>query len=246
MRLWQRLFLVLCAVLSGGCATVANSAHTVTFTTFGDADTINKRQKDVLERFKALREHPPADKIAGVKVLQNALPDGVEVKDGTISVKDGYPHVVLGKFTLSPSFASTFWFADYDPTWRKGYCYWQVPLTWVTLGLWQALVPISYPCAGGKLMHDVAIEQVKTLAVVVGANLVVLEIKENEEVVGSASGLLIHTELGSINPGKQPPAKGAPSTASAEPLRAPRAPAKAATAGAPVLAIDLTLASAPE
>src|SRR4051812_43425054 len=142
MSLLQRLVLVLCAVLSGGCATVANSAHPVTFTTFGDAETINQRQKDVLERFKALREHPPADKLAQVKVLQNAMPDGIEVKDGTISVKDGYPHVVLGKFTLTANFASTLWFADYNPTWRKGYCYPQVPLTWVTLGLWQIFVPL--------------------------------------------------------------------------------------------------------
>ncbi len=31
-----------------------------------------------------------------------------------------------------------FWFYDYaeDESWKKTYCYWQVPLNWVTLGIW--------------------------------------------------------------------------------------------------------------
>jgi hypothetical protein len=220
MSLFQRMLLVLCALFSGGCATVANSAHPVTFTTFGDAETINQRQKDVLERFKAIRANPPLDKLGDVKILQNATPEGIEIKDGTISVKEGYPHVVLGKFTLSSALASTIWFADYEPTWRKGYCYPQVPLTWVTIGLWQFLVPLAYPCWGGKLSHDVAIQQMKTLAVVVGANLIVAEIVEADDVVGRVNGILIRTNLDSLGPPHKlpdPSKSKVPSTADARP-----------------------------
>lgn len=38
-------------------------------------------------------------------------------------------------------------FIKYRPEqrWRKGLCYWQVPLFWITLGAW-AIVPLNYPC----------------------------------------------------------------------------------------------------
>lgn len=34
-------------------------------------------------------------------------------------------------------------FAQFDSTARKGYCYWQVPLTSVTLTLWTWFVPLA-------------------------------------------------------------------------------------------------------
>ena len=225
MRLIQYLAITLCALFSGGCAGVVTSAHPVTFTTFGDAETIAERQKDVLNRFQAARAKPPEDKIAEVKILQDALPDGLEVKGGTISVKEGFPHVVLGKFTLRAGSASPFWFGDYDAGWRKGYCYPQVPLTWVTLGIWGTLVPLSYPCwsGGGTLSRELAIQQMKTLAWAAGANLVVAEIHGNDEVVNVATGLLVRTDLGNLSPGRIPPPskERVPATAGAVPAITP-------------------------
>ncbi len=37
-----------------------------------------------------------------------------------------------------------------DESLRRGYCYWQVPLHWLTLGLWY-VVPTDYPCNVGKV-----------------------------------------------------------------------------------------------
>jgi hypothetical protein len=196
MILLLRVVILLSALALGGCATLAVSANPVEYKTFGDAETVIQRQKDVLERFQKVRAKPPADQIARVKVLQDTVPEGVEIKDGTISIKPGAPYTLIGKFRLKAQGASTLWFYDYDPSWRKPYCYWQVPLTWVTISLWQWLVPISYPCMGGALGRTAAIEQVKTLAAVAGANLVVLAMKNaNDEQVSEVDGILLRTSI---------------------------------------------------
>lgn len=50
-------------------------------------------------------------------------------------------------FPLLENPGRVFWFIRYRPEqrWRKGYCYWQVPLLWVTLGAWH-IVPLHYVC----------------------------------------------------------------------------------------------------
>ena len=58
---------------------------------------------------------------------------------------------VLGRVKLEfPAMenpALSFWFRSYRPeqSWRRSYCYPQVPLLWITLGLW-AIVPLNYVC----------------------------------------------------------------------------------------------------
>nr|WP_246836091.1 hypothetical protein [Leptospira yasudae] len=40
-----------------------------------------------------------------------------------------------------------FWFYDYleEESWKNGYCHWQVPLNWVTAGIW-SYTPFYIPC----------------------------------------------------------------------------------------------------
>jgi hypothetical protein len=56
--------------------------------------------------------------------------------------------------------ARVLWFGDYAPhqRWRRGLCYWQVPIMWVTLGIWH-LVPVYYPCIPA-IWHTGALREV--------------------------------------------------------------------------------------
>ena len=74
-----------------------------------------------------------------------------EREAGLLVAEEGTGHEVVTRlqlvFPTMENPAKLFGFIKYRPEqrWRKGYCYWQVPLWWVTLGLWK-LVPLSYPC----------------------------------------------------------------------------------------------------
>lgn len=81
----------------------------------------------------------------GIEVWVGKLPAGIDLREGVISVKDGVPYEIVGKATLVLNSGSQFGFPDYEDGWRKGLCYWQAPLTWVTLGIWSVL-PLNYPC----------------------------------------------------------------------------------------------------
>ncbi len=86
-----------------------------------------------------------------VRVFLGTLPEGVQLHDGKISV-DAARYEVLGEVTAAPKgsgFARmNVWFYDYpeDESWRKGLCYWQTPLVWVTLGIYLFVSPFNYPC----------------------------------------------------------------------------------------------------
>ncbi len=86
-----------------------------------------------------------------VRVFLDSLPEGVQLHDGKIAV-DPARYEVLGEVSAAPKgsgFARmNVWFYDYpeDESWRKGLCYWQTPLVWVTLGIYLFVSPINYPC----------------------------------------------------------------------------------------------------
>lgn len=82
----------------------------------------------------------------GIEVWVGKIPAGIEVREGVISVQEGVPYEILGKASVMFDSGSQFAFPDYEDGWRKGLCYWQVPVTWLTLGLW-AVVPLNYPCS---------------------------------------------------------------------------------------------------
>ncbi|AJR16191.1 hypothetical protein ACO2J1_15895 [Leptospira interrogans] len=60
-----------------------------------------------------------------------------------------------------------FWFYDYveEESWKKPYCYWQVPLNWVTLGIW-GITPFYYPCIIKESKDDVQAENNRKIRIV--------------------------------------------------------------------------------
>ncbi|MBM9576764.1 hypothetical protein JWG45_06310 [Leptospira sp. 201903070] len=78
-----------------------------------------------------------------------------------------------------------FWFYDYieEESWKKTYCYWQVPINWVTLGIW-AFTPLYYPCIVREPKDDVQAENnrkmritnsLKKITKVAGGDTVIVE-----------------------------------------------------------------------
>lgn len=109
-----------------------------------------KNTQQIADAADEMAEHSADD----VKVLVEALPDGMSVKDGEFEY-DHERYELLGKVTADykdPSGVNMgLWFYDYkeSESWRRGLCVWQVPLSWVTLTLWAWLVPAYYPCRVG-------------------------------------------------------------------------------------------------
>lgn len=177
--------LALLAAAATGCATLAPSAHGEAFKIepFGEATAARELNETFKKSMAATLASVEPGAVAGmaksVKVLQKSLPDGVELKDGVIKTSPESELEVVSSFRFFAAGGSTMWFADYSSTWRKVVCYPQVPLTWVTLAMWQVFVPLSYPCiAPAHVSIDegygylrVAAEQLHaSTVVVVGSN----------------------------------------------------------------------------
>lgn len=165
----KRCLLVAAVVSSTACATVHARPS---FSAFGEADPEIDAQ--VLNAFVAARDEPLDEDEAAIKVLIDTLPDGVELNDGVLRVKEGYPYELLGRFRLDPAAGNTLFFADYTSSARKGFCWPQVVLSWVTLGIWAIIVPTSYPCWGSsETSRRELIAEVKRFAHTAGGNLVI-------------------------------------------------------------------------
>jgi hypothetical protein len=99
-------------------------------------------RKELDEKSGALLAKSPK---SDIEVFVGKLPAGIKLEGGVLKVEDGAPFEILGRASLLVGEGTPFGFPDYEQGWRKGYCYWQAPLTWVTLGIW-ALIPVNYPC----------------------------------------------------------------------------------------------------
>ena len=114
--------------------------------TFSPGATFHGTPRSALEVVKtadAMDEKTASD----VEVLVGQLPEGVAVEGGAVRV-DPARYELLGTVTAKSNGVVdfvNFWFYPYaeDEAWRKGFCYWQVPLTWVTLTI---VSPLAYPC----------------------------------------------------------------------------------------------------
>lgn len=95
---------------------------------------------------------------ANVKVFFGKYPEGVSFQESKIIV-DPARFDLIGdvEARYNKTFASSldWWIYDYreGERWRTGYCAWQVPFGWATLGLW-AILPIHYPCAVSEGSED--------------------------------------------------------------------------------------------
>ncbi|MCH2108519.1 MAG: med21 domain-containing protein [Polyangiaceae bacterium] len=112
------------------------------YTGVGIADP--ERDEEIRQEFQAQVKDDTIRKDRQIIVLIDTLPSGFNLSDGVVGVDDGWDHEVLGKFSIS-NFDTHLRFSNYKDGWRKGLCYPQVPLQWLTLTLW-TLVPTDYPC----------------------------------------------------------------------------------------------------
>jgi hypothetical protein len=178
------------ALFTMGCGAVTSR---MTFQGFGEADM--ERDQAIVERFAQSRdaEEPHAE----VKVLLDTIPEGITTDEGSFSVEEDYQHEILGKFAMLPGAGDVLmvWFADYEDGWRKGLCYWQVPLTWITLTLWN-VVPTSYPCHTLPFRSKIAIiRDLKRAAAVAGADTVIASfIGATQDEAYGAGGIMIRID----------------------------------------------------
>ena len=162
--------LVACLALSA-CGAVRPK---VDYEAFGHADP--DKDDAIVDRYN----HRPAETTPPeVMVLVDTIPEGIDVKDGKVSIKEGYEHELLGKFVLvrgsGGGVFALYSFSDYETGWRKGYCYPQVVLNYATLTMWSLFVPTSYPCWGDNgLTKKEAVSEAKHVAAAAGGDLVVL------------------------------------------------------------------------
>ncbi|AYV57501.1 hypothetical protein EFP84_10815 [Leptospira kmetyi] len=104
--------------------------------------------------------------VADVNAFVLEVPPGISW-DGNTLHYDEKKWEVLG--TVHSDYnqdSHLFWFYDYveEESWKKSYCYWQVPINWVTLGIW-AFTPLYYPCIVRESKDDVQAENNRKLRI---------------------------------------------------------------------------------
>lgn len=102
---------------------------------------------DITDAAASMSEEEAED----VHILIGRLPEGMHIVEERLVV-DAKRYEILGAVRAVPegTIAANLgiWFYDYNEgeDWRDGYCAWQVPLSWLTLGLWAFVTPFHYPC----------------------------------------------------------------------------------------------------
>lgn len=130
------LRLLVFGVVLTGCGFVAPSVK------FKSVATNPMNDGRVVDDFENHRSNPVYQDVA---VIENDETSGLEVVDGTVKSYRGSDVEVLGTFELEGAVHSPFYPSDYLAIPRKIICWPQVPLTWLTLGIW-LIVPTSYAC----------------------------------------------------------------------------------------------------
>ncbi|MFL5321309.1 MAG: hypothetical protein ACJ790_16740 [Myxococcaceae bacterium] len=206
--------LVALASLVAGCATLRPRAHVMEFT---PEDKDESHQKTVLEKFSALRESDIGPDGTRILLFVESYPKGLIPNGRSVVNSPASDYDLLGGFDLYATGATTFWFADYASTPRKVLCYPQVPLTWVTLGLWQFVSPLAWPCvAKARMDRSLAWSQVRHVARAAGADAAVVLLKSQDDEVIDAWGWLLkkkasaHTEPKDVGSGQEAEGQGGP------------------------------------
>lgn len=185
---------ILALPLLVGCASQSYSPRIDYIGAYRDAESVNELAESVSDR-----------EAADVPVLLNELPSGVSSVDGKIAVSPESQWILVAEATADPNGGPRFWFRQFydyndDESWRKGFCYWQVPLHWVTLGLW-FLVPTDYAC---NVSEDRSVQSankrkervVRTLqraAKATHSDLVVLTGERKTSLVHAGTGVIVST-----------------------------------------------------
>ena len=132
-----------------GCQTVEIKDELVSsFSYMGEANF--EQERKIRKDFKKSLEKQTPVKKGDVKVLIDAIPEGVSYSDGIISVKEGYKHEIVGKFTIQRDFSALFWqqywIMDYESPVANVLCNVQAPLKALTLGIWSVYSPTYWLC----------------------------------------------------------------------------------------------------
>jgi hypothetical protein len=140
------------------------------------------------KRAEKMKSHDVSD----IKVFVGDFPAGINIKDEKIVV-DERRYEVMGEVWARYRMSYFgWWFYKYaeDESWRNGYCNAQVPLNWLTIGLWGMFVPAYYPCyvSGGgdsvDAIHERELRIVNTLkkaAKAAGGNILILTRQVSDE-----------------------------------------------------------------
>ncbi|MEM9692304.1 MAG: hypothetical protein AAGA56_07155 [Myxococcota bacterium] len=192
----SRNALLTAALLSVTTQTACGTVHpTARFQSFGTVDIV--RDAEIVKNFDNGDGLSAAPTDGEIIVLIDTLPEGITTNNTSFSVEEGYQHELVGKFALA-SQGRFYWlvgFPEYDDGWRKGLCYWQAPLHWLTLGLWM-LVPTDYACNTATARDKVTfVADVKRLAKEAGADTAIIGfLGINQEEAVAVGGILLRLD----------------------------------------------------
>lgn len=131
---------------------------------------------------------------APIEIFVGKIPAGLTLKEHVIYVDEGAPYEILGRATVVLNSGSAATFPDYKDGWRKPLCYWQAPLTWVTLGIWM-LIPLNYPCGVPTyLPKEKVLAVTRNLVRELGGSFFVGNyLFENEDQAGGLDGFVVRS-----------------------------------------------------
>lgn len=193
------------AVLSG-CGYVAPAVK------FRSAEVRPMDDDRVMDDFKNHRASPV---YGDVTVVEHDETAGLEVVDGTLKRYRGQDIQLIGEFQLDGEIHSPFYPSDYLALPRKIICWPQVPLTWLTIGIWM-IVPTSWACwSKTPVDRDHWIAWVKQLVDSAGGNLGVVTFGPRKDSIDIAKGYVV--KVGNPKAPPVPPPAPPPEPASGQP-----------------------------
>jgi hypothetical protein len=173
---------VVALLLGAGCVYVAPAAR------FRSVETKPMDDARVVDDFDA---HDSDFAFGQVAVVESDDNQNLEIADGTLKGYQGQQVEVIGTFELKREFHGPFYPSDYLWLPRKIMCWPQVPLMFVTVGLW-LILPFPYACFG-KTPGDRAhwIDWVKQIVDSAGGNLGVVTFAKKKDQIEGATGYVV-------------------------------------------------------
>lgn len=137
----------------------------------------------------------PPDTLRAIVVAEGRLPEGLVIEDDQVKVTDRSRYEIVAQVStqydmpraIAAALGVGFYRYDTSEAWKNPYCNVQVPLGWLTLGLWTAM-PFHYPCmvAEGDTPEAEDRRRQRILEALVRAT------------AASGANLLVLTELGDL------------------------------------------------
>jgi hypothetical protein len=178
------LLRLLWLVALSGCASVG--PYALFRSTTANPDHDNR----VMADYEVHKNNPV---YADVTVIESDGKESLTIAEGNLAKFRGADLEVIGKFDLKPDSYTPWTFANYSSLPRKLLCWPQVPLMWITLGVWIA-VPTSYFCwsrTPGK--RDAWMAWIKQLVDSAGGDAGVVTFTGAGDEIETVSGYVVRT-----------------------------------------------------